>query len=705
MLDVLGPTALAWLVLCGPGALLLRVGGARPGWTWGAAPAVTVVLAVLLGALDALLGIPWTPPAVAVQLVVVLLAVAGGRWTWRRHRARRGADRPGRTEVTEDPEDSTDAAHPGGPGGTAGTSHAAAAAHAAGSAGAEDTAGTAGIAGTRGLAGRPLIRRAADGLPALVGVVVGLAMAMSAARGMGGIDTLNGSYDAYFHIAAIEYIRADRDGFLLTALQGIYHAPTVYPAGWDVITALLPWDTVTSANAMVLAMVAALPGSLGAMMALVLGRQGPPGERRVLPALAAACAPLSLSVPVIALVLGLWPFVLGALCLPVALGAVWALVRDLRSGVRLPGVLWPYPVIVAGTVLAHPSTFFSLAVAVLAGVIAQGALDLVRPVTRRRGAVILAGVVLALGAYAAGSRVLLASMDLTTAAPWPWLAFLVSVVLDRPRIAALGIEVWAVAGLWVLALLGAVAAVRARGRLGASAIVLLGLALVLSVLTNLTSPLARTWVNPWYGARERIAPLLVCALVVLAMLGVQALWRRGDAGRSGRVAVAVVVLAATSVAAIVVPGRLPFVGSLAYTAYGVQLAPYVTPAEREFIERSAARLPADAVVIGNPRDGTALYWSIGGVETVFPTLSEPQTLDSRRVARYAYKAGYDPRVCASLRAVGPTHLYVDRSARSGAAIAPDAAVLYEGLALIPADRLVLVDEDGPYALYRIQPLC
>lgn len=674
MLDVLGPTVLAWLLLCGPGALVLRAGGARLGWIWGAAPAVTVVLAVALGAVGRALGIPWTPLGAGVQLAVVVLVVAGGRWVRRRLRSRRGDDGSRRTDLTGD---------------------------------AAELGGSDDVAGSAGAAARSPRQRVLDGLPAVVGAGIGLAMAMSAARGMGGIDTLNGSYDAYFHIAAIEYIRADRDGFLPTALEGIYHAPTFYPAGWDIITALLPWDTVTSANAMVLAMIAALPGSLGAMIALVLGRRAPAAERRVLPALAAACAPLSLSVPVIALVLGLWPFVLGALCLPVALGAVWALVHDLRSGVRRPAALWPYPVILTGMVLAHPSTLFSLAVAVLAGMIAQGVLDVLRPATRRRGALLLAGILLALGAYAVGSRVLLASMDLTTAAPWPWVEFLASVVLERPRIASLGVEVWAVAALWALAVVGAVATVRTRGRLGASAIVLLGLALALTVLTNLTSPLARTWVNPWYGARERIAPLLVCALVVLAVLGVRALWRRGREGRARRVAAAalVLVLAGTSVTAILVPTRLPFVGSLAYTAYGEQLAPYVTPAEREFIQRSAARLPADAVVIGNPRDGTALYWSLGGVETVFPTLSEPQTLDSRRVARYAHKAGYDPRVCASLRAVAPTHLYVDRSARSGAAIAPEAAILYEGLALIPADRLVLVDEDGPYALYRIEPLC
>lgn len=646
------PTLLAWALLCGPGALVLRAGGARIGWTWGAAPAVTVVLVVVLGALDKLLGIPWAPWTAAVQLGVLVLVIAGVRW--------RLAARAGRGEAVEPA--------------------------------AEVPVGIG--------------RRVLGAWPPALGIVVGFAMAAAGARGMGGIDTLNGSYDAFFHIAAVEFVRTDRDGFLFTALQGIYGEPTFYPAAFDVLTALLPGDPITAANAMALAMVAALPGAYGAMVALLLRGGSPLAERRVLPAVAALCAPLSLSVPVIALVMGLWPFVLGALCLPVACGALWALALELAPGRRRAARIWPLLLLLAGTVLAHPSTLFSLAVVVLAALIARGARDVLRPAHRRRGLRELAAVTAVVLLYAAGSRLVLSSMDLTTAAPWPWPQFLASVALERPRIAALPVEVWPVVALWVLAVIGTVRSVAVRGRLGATALVLLVLALVLTVLTNIPSPLARTWVNPWYGARERIAPLLVAALVVLAVLGVRELMRRDrERDRAWRAPVAVALLAATTLTAVLVPGRLPFVGSLAYTAYGVQLAPYVTEQERAFIERSASELPAGSVVIGNPRDGTALYWSLGGVDTVFPTLSEPQTLDSRRVARYAYKAAEDPRVCTSLRHVAPTHLYVDTSAQSGAALSPQTAVLWEGLTQIPADRLVLVDRDGPYALYRIEPLC
>ncbi|MBK0332156.1 hypothetical protein I8D64_12195 [Brachybacterium sp. MASK1Z-5] len=655
------PVVGAWALLCAPGALLLIAGGACIGWRWGAAPAITVLLAVVLGALDHLLGIPWTPVTAGVQLLVVLVLVLGAR---RLIIAReRGSDRGA---------DEGDA-----------------------------------VPSRRRRRPRALVLALAPGALALA---LGLLMAGSAARHMGGIDTLNGSYDASFHIAAIAFVRADRDAFLFTALQGIYHETTFYPAGWDVLAALLPGDAITAANAMALALVAAIPGALGAMVALLQGGRGTLREVRVLPMLAALCAPMFLSLPVMILVMGLWPSALGSLCLPPALGALWAIHRAVRSGERRAAELWPCALLLVGAVAAHPSTLFSLAVALLAGILAQGVLDVTRARTRRRGVLELAVIALVLLVYGITSHLLLASMDLTTTRPWPWTAFLASLVTDRPRVSALGSLQWPILAVWALALLGATQAVRERRRQGTTAIVLLVLALGLSILTNLDSIWARTWVNPWYGARERIAPLLMCALVALAAIGLDALWARdaraeGEGHRLSLGTSALVVLALVSLVAAVLPGRLPFAGSLAYTDYGVQIASYATPEERDFIERTAAALPADAVVIGNPRDGEGLYWSIGGVETVFPTLAEPQTLDSRRVARYAFKADRDAKVCTSLHNVGPTHLYVDTSADSGEAIAPEASVLWEGLAKIPRSKLRLVDREGPYALYEIEPLC
>ncbi|GAA1334231.1 hypothetical protein GCM10009592_29610 [Brachybacterium rhamnosum] len=664
--DWILPTLLAAALLSAPGLLLLRAGGARIAVSLGAAPPVTVLLTVLAGAALKLVGLPWSPVTATGSLVLAVLVVLLVRALLRRRRASTAADGAGERER------------------------------------------------------RPLRARVLDGLPVLVAAVTGLATAAGARAGMGTIDTLNGSYDSFFHLAAIEFVREDGDAFLLTALQGIYHEPTFYPAAWDVLTALLPFGPVTSANAMALAMLALLPAALAAMTGLLLGPATPPLERRVLTAASALCAPLFLSLPVITLVMGLWPFVLGSLCLPVALGALWRIAAVLPAPGRLraelpqaAGTLLLGTVLLAGAVLAHPSNVFSLGAAVLAALLARAVVDVLGTAHRRRGVRLLVALAALAVLYAAGSGVLLASMDLTTTSPWGWPALLVSVLIDRPRLTVLPVQPWPVLVPWLLAALGLLAGLRSRRTepaavaLAASATALLGVVLALSILTNVPSPLARAWVNPWYGARERIAPLLLCGVTLLAMLGLRALLRRdrGGEGRRWRTPVAAALLGATAVGAVAVPDRLPFVGSLAYTAYGVQLAPYVTPRERAFIERSAAELPGGAVVIGNPRDGEALYWSLGGVETVFPTLAEPQTLDSRRAARYLDEAATNPDVCESWKKVGADHLYVDTSAESGEAIAPGPSELWEGLQEIPQDRLVLVDRDGPYALYRIEPLC
>src|SRR5690625_7904554 len=98
----------------------------------------------------------------------------------------------------------------------------------------------------------------------------------------------------------------------------------------------------------------------------------------------------------------------------------------------------------------------------------------------------------------------------------------------------------------------------------------------------------------------------------------------------------------TVLLALVAPARLPLIGSLAYTNYGAQLSPYAPPEEREFIERTAADLPEDAVVLADPRDGATLYWSLGGGETVYPTMAAPQTRDHQLIANYMNRTG-DPR--------------------------------------------------------------
>src|SRR5690625_7912199 len=89
----------------------------------------------------------------------------------------------------------------------------------------------------------------ARGVVTAIAMAFGVLLVASAASRMGGIDTLNGSYAAFFHHSSIAFIRDSGDAFLTTALIDIYGEPTFYPVTWAVLAALLPSATLASPNA------------------------------------------------------------------------------------------------------------------------------------------------------------------------------------------------------------------------------------------------------------------------------------------------------------------------------------------------------------------------------------------------------------------------------------------------------------------------
>lgn len=638
------PVLLAGSLLWIPGLVLLLAAGVRSPLCWGAAPALTVTAGAVLATVLHLLGVRWSALSTALALALLALALWGARRLLVR---RRGA---------------VAGAAPEGP------------------------------TPSRRLAGLSALTVSGS-------VLLGLGVVASASRRMGGLDTLNGSYDAFYHLSAVAFLREGGDAFAWAALQGIYGEPTYYPVAFDALAALLPWDPVVSTNALMLACLASLPGAVAAMVAALVPD---PVRARLLALCAAGAATLFLSTAAMGLVMGLWPIVLGTVCLPPAVAAVLR-VRSRREGGSRVDVL--AAVLLMGAAgLAHPSVLFSAAVVAGCVLIGHGIVALQRG--RRRHAAKLLGVAAAGAAvYLLGSALTLGDMDLTRRSGLGAAELLWQILADSPRIPAVGAPFWPLAVVWPLAVLGAVTAVRRREAPMVSAAVALVASLVLGLVTDLYGPLATALVNPWYGARERIAPLMMCLLVVLMARGLAALLDGHP--RLPRLAApaAVALLGVTVVAGLAVPGRLPLLGSLAYTAYGVQLAPYVTPQERAFIERTAQELPADAVVLADPRDGATLYWSLGGVGTVYPTMASPITVDQRLIGRYVTDLDDRRLVCGALARERPTHLYRDTSQDAGWRLDAEASAPWEGVRGVPDHQLTLVDRDGPYALYEFTPPC
>lgn len=541
-------------------------------------------------------------------------------------------------------------------------------------------------------------------------VIAGIAIVVPALIGMGGIGTMNGSYDAFFHHSALAFIRADGDAFPLTAMAPMYGGDaSYYPTTWHMIAALVPGDVVTSANATMLAGLGMLPVSVAAMLyALVPGRQG--DLVRAVAIFICTCATaMLLSVPATALVFGLWPFALATALLPTAVASLPDLLDARRSRWdRAIGAL-----IILGVLSVHPSiaSSFALVVLVITGV--AGLVLAARRQSRRKGAILLIAAVAASGfALAVAWRALPEEMSaLTKQEGLGALNVLLVLFADRPRIRAVAFDPLPWLPIAALAAIGIATASRRRSVPVLSAVLVGAAAVALTFATQSTHPLIRALSAPWYGARERIEPLFVLPMLLLAASGATTIGqlvrdRLGE--RGGRRVLALVVVVAIACTALIapVPNRIRHVASMAYTAWGRQLYPYVTASERAFIERSARALPKGSVVLGDPRDGTSAYWSLGGVEVVYPSLARPQSLDERRVAHYANQYMWDERVCTSMKMLGVTHVYRDASKYRGTLFgdAEDDAE-WEGITGIDVKQLTLVAEDGPYRLYRVGLPC
>lgn len=689
-MDAVAPLLLAGCLVVLPGLASLLIVRARSPFVIGYAPPVSCLMLLVASAVLSGLGIDWRLEPVLVVLAVMVLALGAGALVSGRlarharpsragRAGRRDGARPGARDVVAravDPD--IDPADP----------HAL------------DEA-------RRRRRRRGRIAAAVLPLGALAGSA---AVVVPALAGMGGVGTLNGSYDAFFHYSALAFIRADGDAFPLTALAPMYGgAEAYYPTTWHMVAALLPGDVVTAANAAVLVTLALVAPSTAALLHTVVPRRRDPLPRALAITAITCSSALFLSLPVTALGFGLWPFAFAVALLPAAVGALAELLHRGEVGLRRRGAA---ALVICGTASVHPSILITLAV-VMGAIALIGALALLEMRGRRViGATALA--VLLVGGVGI-IRVVIAHLapmaELTHQEPTNALTPLLVLLGDRPRVRALPYEPLFMVPLLALAAVGAVRAVLLRSRALLVALVCAVIAVVLTYATQSHVPAVRALSAPWYGARERIAPLFAMSVMVLACGGL--LWRPhgrtgGMSERTSRLVIAVVatVLVATTVLGAAVPTRVRLVGSLAYGAWGLHLQPYVTGPERAFIERAAAELPPGAVVLGDPRDGTSLFWALGGVDVVYPSLAGPQTLDGRRVARYGDDYRTDPKVCTSLTDLHAAYLYRDESARDGDYFGtPEENLLWQGLRTMPADDLQVVDRSGDYVLYRLVLPC
>ena len=577
----------------------------------------------------------------------------------------------------------------------------------------------------------PLARRRLAGAVLLAGLL----SAVPVVIGTHGPESPAQASDAVFHLSATAFVRAEGDASPLGGLASLYDGHAVYyPTGWHALTALLPGSVVAGANVMVLVLAAVVwPLGVAALLREATARTLPDDDGAVL---AVGTALSGSVIGVLLLLTSTWPYALSLAVLPGALALVVRAVGPGRSGAAPRTAALGVGILACvGVLVAHGAAVFNLLVLAGPVVIAAGAAPLRRAWGRggaARVSILSAAVV---------------GLLIVAGAAWVMRAPLLS-VLRYPRGGANMAEtVWAVLSdhpllatftpwipgnllVAVLAVLGAVAARRAPGL--RRWVVATGIALALLLLASGPAWPLRGLAGPWYTQRARIMPLLSIGMLVLATFGTAEARRQwGSAagtlasaaawddaaghaagrlarlrGRAARHVPATVLIASLVLApawraplkaqvleAVHVPDRI---------SYGAMLG----GDELALIRRAGSELPAGAVVVGDPSNGSAYLWSVAGVHVLYPSRPKPPSGDLRWLGEHLDEIGTNPRVCEILRERGAQYYYSDDAAQDGATGGGRKALWGEDLDRLPQEHLERVDsassgEGSTAALWRI----
>lgn len=560
----------------------------------------------------------------------------------------------------------------------------------------------------------------------LVGGALALAVSLTGLpvlRATGSLDSPLQASDAVYHLSVTAFIRAEGDASPFGATAPMYDGDRFYyPSLWHALAALLPGSVVAGANVLVLVLAALVwPLGMAALLREVLAdRDGadPAWAQADGLWLALGVALSGSVVSVLLLLTSVWPYALSVCLLPGCLALVQLACRPgtlgLRGRSRALGLLG---LAALGVVGAHGTGAFNLLV--LAGPLVLAALT--APVGRLwcrggRGRLVLGGlaagglVLLAAGAWL--MRDSLASVFGYERPPGNIPETLYAVVADHPLLATFTPYVPGNALVFLLAA-GAVGAgwracaVLRRWAVGT------GLALVLLLLAAGPQWPLRVLAGPWYTQRARLMVLVSIGLLVLAVLGAQELarrwqgvpgWRAALTTPPGRLPLVLLVLSLVLapawrwglrqevVAAVHDPQRI---------SYGTMLS----ADELALLRRAPGLLPEDAVVVGNPSNGSAYLWSVAGVRVVYPSRLVPWSEELAWLGEHLHELGSNPQVCEVLRRRGVAYYYSDDASADGATGGGRQPLWGPHLEEVPREHLELVGSadsgGGTAALWRI----
>lgn len=498
-------------------------------------------------------------------------------------------------------------------------------------------------------------------------------------------------YDPVFHMNALWLVLRDGDASSfggLTRMFGMDTTPVTVPAGWHALVAPFASATTIVPTVNVFSLVVPLVWLVG--MAALAGALFP--GRRGVPALVVALAPTVVVFPTYLLTkYPAWPNALAMALLPALIAhgvstlSGWrgVPVRDLLARAGAQAVLFVF--LLVGTCLVHPLAGLSLVLLGLPAVVVVLARRWTRLVRLHGGGLVVreasAGAAVVVAVWL-GLRLVpgladkLSTMtDAYQTVPntdWynPLKAFVLWSIVDGDASAALTDLQMAVSV--VIATLTAVGLVSClRSRAGQYLLASWLGAWLLTLTTLMRSgpllPVAGLWYmsSPRAMAVQAVVQLPVMAQGVRAIRDLVDPPARAGSSTTARHRRTRDLLLPTSVVVALVGGATmaPLRADLTWRVYSLDssfVSVMLDPATERLAERASQVLPSDAVVLGDPFNGSAYLQVLGDREVVFPQLYfRESNTDEEYLRLHFSQISTDPQVCTILQRHGIDHAWID----------------------------------------------
>ncbi|MHA7275535.1 DUF6541 family protein [Arthrobacter sp. Hz1] len=522
----------------------------------------------------------------------------------------------------------------------------------------------------------------------------------------GAPENIAQSHDNIFHLNALRYITETSNSSSLTLGYLGTREGTFYPAGWHAVVSLvIATSGIPLAAAINVANLVLITGIWSVGCLFLVSRLT--GERALPLLVAGVLSTAYSSFPYLLLEFGVvYPFMLSIAILPAALGLVLQLVG---AGSEVPlrrfGCLVLLAGLLPGLMLAHPSSLLGL-LALSAPAVLTVAYRTARTSGGRRRLAAVAGAV----AFAVLSAALWMTVRPARSSSDNWAqagdaaGAIPEVLLHGP----LGRPVALLA--MILTAVGAAVVLYLRSHRWV--IVMYLVAGALFVLGSWQEEPTVRWIvaGAWYNDYFRISAMLAPAGLLVASIGgvalassaVQGLQRARAASGTPEpgwflpaVAAALVVIG-LAVAPLFAVQR--GVSEAAFHYRYTDDSRLLTVDELTLLQRLPDRVPADAVIAGQPLTGASLSYAFAGRESLLPAGTSPVTPEAKLIFDELDRMRQNPAVCAAVRSTN-TAFVLDFGTAS---VHGGSAPIFSGLSdLSPGAGFELADREGSASLYRI----